>query len=440
MKRKLLVLTVVLFVLLLLVSLALFLQGRDSDDAPVQTGAPAEAGTTSKPSPPPTPEPTPIPTPAPQYAAQLLSLTLDAPQAASSAVLDGNLYTDYTFEGGTTLTLSSDSEIFALYVIFGTYPGNWTLCSGGTEQPCGQDGFLHECVFLDCPATSIELVLPDEDVMIRDIYAYSDGYLPTYVQTWHNIREDEGADILLFSTHYDDELLFFGGLIPYYSAVRGLRVQVAYMTSNYLTRFSNYRFRPHEALNGLWTACTHFYPVTNEVRDIGCETYWDAVSIYGTEQFVEFQVEQIRRFKPLVVVTQAENGEYGHGAHILTAFSVERAVEAAADPEQFPESAERYGVWDTPKTYLHLYGDRSESTMLNYELIAPELGLLSPFQVAQAAYRQHVTQQQWVAFYVYSYDHPHDSHRFGLYRSLVGPDEEKNDLMEHVSREAFPIG
>lgn len=206
MKRKLLVLTVVLFVLLLLVSLALFLQGRDSDDAPVQTGAPAEAGTTSKPSPPPTPEPTPIPTPAPQYAAQLLSLTLDAPQAASSAVLDGNLYTDYTFEGGTTLTLSSDSEIFALYVIFGTYPGNWTLCSGGTEQPCGQDGFLHECVFLDCPATSIELVLPDEDVMIRDIYAFSDGYLPTYVQTWHNIREDEGADILLFSTHYDDEL------------------------------------------------------------------------------------------------------------------------------------------------------------------------------------------------------------------------------------------
>ena len=120
--------------------------------------------------------------------------------------------------------------------------------------------------------------------------------------------------------------------------------------------------------------------------------------------------------------------------------AVERAVEAAADPEQFPESAERYGVWDTPKTYLHLYGDRSESTILNYELIAPELGLLSPFQVAQAAYRQHVTQQQWVAFYVYSYDHPHDSHRFGLYRSLVGPDEEKNDLMEHGSREAFPIG
>ena len=301
-----------------------------------------------------------------------------------------------------------------------------------------ETGFYVDAVPLPSGARTVVIHPRGTRVRMSSVRVYGEDYPHELVQRWKPMPQK--LDILLFSTHYDDELLFFGGLIPYYSAVRGLRVQVAYMTSNYLTRFSNYRFRPHEALNGLWTACTHFYPVTNEVRDIGCETYWDAVSIYGTEQFVEFQVEQIRRFKPLVVVTQAENGEYGHGAHILTAFSVERAVEAAADPEQFPESAERYGVWDTPKTYLHLYGDRSESTMLNYELIAPELGLLSPFQVAQAAYRQHVTQQQWVAFYVYSYDHPHDSHRFGLYRSLVGPDEEKNDLMEHVSREAFPIG
>ena len=275
--------------------------------------------------------------------------------------------------------------------------------------------------------------------MIRDIYAYSDGYLPGSVQTWSRLDERDGADILLFSTHYDDELLFFGGLIPYYATVRGLRVQVAYMTSNYLTDFSNYRFRPHEALNGLWVSGTHFYPVTNEVPDIECYSYENAVEHYGEDQFTAFQVEQIRRFKPLVVVTQDENGEYGHGAHILTALSVERAVVAAADPAQFPESAERYGVWNTPKTYLHLYGDPDEYTWLNYEIIAPELGWRSPFQVAQQAYLQHATQQQWVGFYVYSYDHPHDSHRFGLYRSLVGPDARKNDLMENVSREMFPV-
>ena len=257
------------------------------------------------------------------------------------------------------------------------------------------------------------------------------------MQTWQTL--EDGADILLFSTHYDDELLFFGGLIPYYSADRGARVQVVYMTSNYLTNFSNYRYRPHEALNGLWECGDHFYPVTNEVRDIGCDTYWEAVNIYGEDGFLEFQVEQIRRFKPLVVVTQAENGEYGHGAHILTALSVERAVEAAADPEQFPESAEKYGVWDTPKTYLHNYGDPDEYTWLSYERIAPSLGWRTPFQTAQDAYSLHLTQQQWVGFYVYSFGHPYDSHRFGLYRSLVGPDVEKNDLLENVSREQFPF-
>ena len=64
----------------------------------------------------------------------------------------------------------------------------------------------------------------------------------------------------------------------------------------------------------------------------------------------------------------------------------------------------------------------------------------APFEVAQEAYRQHLTQQKWVGFYVYNFGHPQDSHRYGLYRSLVGPDEDKNDLMEHVTREMFPAG
>ena len=273
--------------------------------------------------------------------------------------------------------------------------------------------------------------------MIRDVYAFTDGYLPSFVQTWQVL--EGGADILLFSTHYDDELLFFGGLIPYYSAVRGARVQVAYMTSNYLTDFSNYRFRPHEALNGLWVCKDHFYPLTHEVPDKECPSYWHALQFYGEDGFTEYQVELIRRFKPLVVVTQAEDGEYGHGAHIMTALSAERAVVAAADPKQYPESAEKYGVWDTPKTYLHYYGDPDEMTWLSYEVLSVELGWKRPIEIAREAYLQHVTQQQWEGFYVYDFGHPFDCHRLGLFRSLVGPDEAKNDLLEHVSREQFPF-
>lgn len=445
MKRKLLVLIIILLCLLLAVTLVVFLgshtvpqSAQKSETQTVTEGA--KLVPTPLPTLLPAPEAVSVPTPLPQGAARQLALRVDAGGVSPRALTDGNYYTDYTFPAGTTITLEAEEEIVSLYIIFGSYPDEWTLLSDQTRQSCGQDGFLHEYVALDKPSAQLQLLLPDDhEVMIRDIYAYSDGYLPGSVQTWSRLDERDGADILLFSTHYDDELLFFGGLIPYYATVRGLRVQVAYMTSNYLTDFSNYRFRPHEALNGLWVAGTHFYPVTNEVPDIECYSYENAVEHYGEDQFTAFQVEQIRRFKPLVVVTQDENGEYGHGAHILTALSVERAVAAAADPAQFPESAERYGVWNTPKTYLHLYGDPDEYTWLNYEIIAPELGWRSPFQVAQQAYLQHATQQQWVGFYVYSYDHPHDSHRFGLYRSLVGPDARKNDLMENVSREMFPV-
>ena len=435
MRRKLIILIFVL-ALGLLIALGLYLSGSES-------AAPEEelvaATPTPEPTPMPTPEPTPEPTPVPQFAAEQLALTLDyADPAASRNLLDGVYQSDYTVPAGTVLTLAAEEEIASLYIVFGTYPDGWTLRSGGDEQLCGQEGFLHEYVAVGTPSRSVQILLSEEeDVLVRDIYAFSDGYLPSFVQTWQTL--EGGADILLFSTHYDDELLFFGGLIPLYAGVEGARVQVAYMTSNYLTNFSNYRFRPHEALNGLWECGDHFYPVTNEVRDYECPSYWDAVYYYGTDGFLEFQVEQIRRFKPLVVVTQAENGEYGHGAHILNALSVERAVEAAADPEQFPESAEKYGVWDTPKTYLHNYGDPDDYTWLNYEHLSLSLGLRTPFQTAEDAYSLHLTQQIWVGFHVYDFGHPYDSHRFGLYRSLVGPDEAKDDLLEHVSREEFPF-
>ncbi len=437
MKRRLLIVLISFLTLALLVALGLYLGAEMATAAPEAEGSPAESPPAAAETPSPTPEAIDYPVGEPQFAAEQLALTTDANGVAAKRLLDGNYYSDYTFPAGSVITLSAEEAIDSLYVVFGSYPGEWTLRTEDYEQVCGQDGFLHEYVKLFAPAKELQICLGDEAVLIRDVYAFSDGYLPSFVQTWQRI--DDGADILVFSTHYDDELLFLGGLIPYYSAVRGLRVQVVYMTSNYLTNFSNYRYRPHEALNGLWVCGDHFYPETNEVQDYECASYWDAVYYYGEEQFVEFQTEMIRRYKPLVVVTQAEDGEYGHGAHILTALSVEKAVEAAADPEQFPDSAAAYGVWDTPKTYLHYYGDPDDYTWLSYEVPAAELGWKTPFATAREAYLQHVTQQQWEGFYVYGYGHPYDSHRFGLYRSLVGPDEAHTDLMEHVSRALFPI-
>ena len=109
-------------------------------------------------------------------------------------------------------------------------------------------------------------------------------------------------------------------------------------------------------------------------------------------------------------------------------------MELAADAAQFPESAAEYGVWDTPKLYLHLYGERDAMTVLDYETPLESFGGQTAYEVALAAYAQHLSQQHWT-FTVYSFDSEVDSHRFGLVRSTVGEDEARNDLLEHLTDE-----
>ncbi len=203
-------------------------------------------------------------------------------------------------------------------------------------------------------------------------------------------------------------------------------MQLAYLTSSYI---GSERYRCHEVLNGLWTAGVTHYPVTTGWRDLMPDSLNGAYNIYGAQGFTAFQVQCIRRFRPQVVVGQDLNGEYGHPAHILGAITLEKAVEMAADPTQYPDTAAQWGVWDTPKLYQHLYGD--DPTILDYETPLEAFGGRTAYEVALEAYGRHVSQQIWT-FTVYSFDSPLDSHRFGLVRSTVGPDELHNDLMEHL--------
>ena len=366
--------------------------------------------------------------PASAEAGECLPYETDLTAAETEKLTDGSYKTDLLFTPKTTVTLTSETPVGALYLVYGTYPEAWTLTAGERHYACGEQGFLHELVRLDEPETHLCLELPDMELRLCELYAFPPGELPAWVQDWQQLTES--ADLLLFSTHADDELLFFGGLSPYYSAVRGLKVQVCYMTTNYYAR-NDYRFRPHESLDGLWRAGARYYPVTQMVDDVGCDSLAAAEFFYGEDGFAEFETEQLRRFRPLVAVTLAESGEYGHGAHILTALSLERAAEAAGDAAQFPESAARYGTWDVPKTYLHSYGAPEDSTMLNFEEPSEALGGLTPFETAREAYKLHRTQQEW-SFTVYGSNSAWDCHRYGLYRSLVGEDREKDDLMENV--------
>lgn len=101
---------------------------------------------------------------------------------------------------------------------------------------------------------------------------------------------------------------------------------------------------------------------------------------------LSYTTSSIRRFKPLVVVTQDLNGEYGHGGHMLFSHAVAESVESSSEPSYFPDSASKYGTWDVPKTYLHLYSDNKIT--MNLRLPLSRMGNRTSIEVQTAAYKK----------------------------------------------------
>ncbi|MEG0895725.1 MAG: PIG-L family deacetylase, partial [Oscillospiraceae bacterium] len=149
-----------------------------------------------------------------------------------------------------------------------------------------------------------------------------------------------------------DEHLFFGSALSYYSIDTDKKVQVAYLTNHY-----GEWYRPHELLAGLWEVGVKNYPIIPEFKDMYSESLDNAKTLYDTDAMIEYQVELIRRFRPEVIVEHDENGEYGHGVHRLNAYLLKQSLELSNDATAYPQSARKFGVFDVPKAYFHLYGD-----------------------------------------------------------------------------------
>ena len=438
----------ILALLLALLPAALLLGGCGASATPEETPAPAatpgsslarrpipsfdpnrsaatETPPAPTPAPVPTPEPTPEPTPAPE--AYQLNVTVSDDGRPCPYLTDGYETSTQGFAPGAELTLTAGEPVGSLYLIWSSRPAPWSLTADGETLAGGTEGFFHEYLELPEPTETLTLSLPAEGrAELREVYAFSPGTPPDWVQRW--LPPCDTADLLLFVTHSDDEFIYFGGMLPRYAGGEGLEVQVAYLVDHYAYE----RHRWNELLNGLWHAGVRHYPVCAGFPDSLPPSLEQIKAAYGEENVLHWQVEQLRRFRPLVVATHAENGEYLNFTHMLCALCAEQAVVLAEDPEQFPESAERWGTWRTPKLYVHLYGDGP--TVVDYETPLETLGGKTAFEVAEECYRLYTSQLAY-AYRVYGADYPQfDSHLFGLCRSLVGEDEAKTDLMEHIDK------
>ena len=351
--------------------------------------------------------------------------------------------------GNTTLVLENPDGMASLYLMFDLEYGAYTITdnNSGTSITAGTNNFIHEFIDLEaafgCLPTSLTLDFSNGTVRLSEVYVFSSGETPAFVQQWEPPLDGK-TDILMMPTHGDDDHLYFAGLLPYYAGELDCAVQVAYLTNH--RNYTN--IRVHEILNGLWATGVEYYPVFAYTLDFRFDNLDKAYSVYeknniSREDLVGFVVTQMRRFKPLVVVGHDIQGEYGHGMHKVYADMILKALPLANDPNSYPESAQRYGIWDVPKTYLHKLEENP--IVIDYDIPLAHFDGLTAFQATQQyGFPCHQSQYIYPAFIEWLYGkeneitkaseiETHSPCKFGLYRSLVGEDILKNDFLENIT-------
>ena len=327
-----------------------------------------------------------------------------------------------------TVTAPEGKTVGAILIRWASWPvavdvqerrdGEWV-----TVATCDAD-FVAQ--YMEIPGLSEFRIIGSDNPMetklkISEITIMTPGALPEDFQIWQ--KAPEKVDMLLIAGHPDDEVLWFGGLLPTYAGEQGKDVLVACGAHN------SY-FRCLELCDCLWACGVRIYPEFMHYGDYGYANLVDIYAAWGGHTKVQGDVVRLyRRYKPDVVVLQAVNGETGHGAHRILSQNGRDAVPLAASAEEYPESAELYGTWLVPKVYVHLW-EENQITM-DWHVPLERFGGLDGMEVAAIGFDKHVSQRD-KSYYSIHDGGETDCSLFGLYHTTVGPDVEKSDMFEHI--------
>lgn len=279
---------------------------------------------------------------------------------------------------------------------------------------------------MDAKVNEVDLTY-EENVAIKEIFLFNDT-LPKWVQTWE--LPHEKADILLFSTHSDDEHLFFAGLIPTMIA-NGKKIQIVYLTNH-----NDNPKRLDEQLNGLWAVGVRNYPVLGIFPDAYSTSLDGATNNlnyqgYTLNDVINFEADIIKRFKPDIVVNHDEAGEYGHGQHILNTHSLKEALNTLSEEEK------------PYKVYLHLY--KENPIIMNYDIPLEYYNGMTAYEVSKLGYAEHVSQHYtWFTDWLLGKNNEYSLAtqiktysplEYGLYYSKVGYENKDGDMFYNIPKE-----
>lgn len=325
-----------------------------------------------------------------------------------------------------TITLPENRTAEGLALHWEMAPSNINISFLGADDAvietvvqANETGMIHFYYEVDEAVRKMIISTADTGKALCEARVYEKGRVAESVQKWQKMPEK--LDLLVISTHQDDELLFFGGTIPYYAA-QGKKVGVIYMADCGRERYA-------EALDGLWSCGLEYHPIFVGLEDKRPDKYETAVELWGMSATEATLAALIRKYQPEVIVTHDVDGEYGHTQHMVTSAAVQSAVNRAMDPTVDPASAEKYGLWTPKKLYIHLYEEK-QITMEVYDQPMEELDGMTATEVATIGYSKHVSQQD--AFTMEKHGVRYDNRKYGLAFTTVGDDVEKNDFFENI--------
>lgn len=277
------------------------------------------------------------------------------------------------------------------------------------------------------------------------------AYCQQSLQNW--LPDPDKADFMVVTAHPDDEGIFFGGVLPYYTQIRNKSTIVIGMTGTE-SNHAGYN-RREELERAAWHYGVRHKPINFGYSDVNSNVanQWEPVE--GEQGVVNRLATEIRRFKPDVLLTHDFNGEYGHQAHQVTASALAEAYDVAADPLIDLEGLD---PWQAQKIYIHLYNSPGGTAAVpsptvssngfmyhSWEETFPELGGKSSRDIANEGLRCHLDPLQvWPQLEVDSravqgeqaFDGFH-AEDWGLFASEVGPDAVDSDFFQNVVPDLF---
>ncbi len=335
-------------------------------------------------------------------------------------------------EGWLEFETPEGQECFGLYIRWGRELSAYQIEvpeADGTWKPVGEVHkvqFYNEYIPLDGLRHFRIRNSGDLDFSVTEIQLLGDGSIPDWVEQWKPFEGE--ADLLVFSAHPDDEVLWFGGTIPYYRGEQRKKVLVVNLTKQPASRRC-------ELLDCLWTCGVREYPIVtggDAFIDQYASQTRDIVKLWGDDTLLQFITGVIRQYRPLVAVTHDFNGEYGHGAHKACTWALTKALDLAADPEYILNGKNAsLRPWQIRKVYIHLY--KENPIEMNWRVPLDAFDGKTGHEIACEAFARHRTQD--TGKYVVRDSGKYDNRLFGLYYTSVGLDEEKNDFFEHIREE-----